>query len=103
MENWQISLNHNFLDEEEDISKWLYPNKVLEEARKRNMKPKLLRYVMIDHKSRIFYFQYFYTSGERAENGAEFFYNAWANKRPLIEKTIGIADYDGMYQFFRHT
>lgn len=94
---WHLKKGHGM--NEEDISKWLYPNKVLEEARKRDMKPKLLRYVMIDHKSRAFYFQYFYTSGERAENGAEFFYNAWADKRPLIEKTLGIADYDGMYQF----
>ena len=94
---WHLEKGHGM--KEEDISKWLYPNKVLEEARKRDMKPKLLRYVMIDHKSRAFYFQYFYTSGERAENGAEFFYNAWADKRPLIEKTLGIADYDGMYQF----
>ncbi len=94
---WHLEKGHGM--NEEDISKWLYPNKVLEEARKRDMKPKLLRYVMIDHKSRAFYFQYFYTSGERAENGAEFFYNAWADKRPLIEKTLGIADYDGMYQF----
>ena len=94
---WHLEKGHGM--NEEDISKWLYPNKVLEEARKRDMKPKLLRYVMIDHKSRAFYFQYFYTSGERAENGAEFFYNAWADKRPLIEKTLGIADYDGMSQF----
>lgn len=94
---WHLEKGHGM--NEEDISKWLYPNKVLEEARKRDMRPKLLRYVMIDHKSRAFYFQYFYTSGERAENGAEFFYNAWADKRPLIEKTLGIADYDGLYQF----
>ena len=63
------------------------------------MNPKLLRQFKITHKSRACYFQYFYTSGERAENGAEFFYNAGADKRPLIEKALGIADYDGMYQF----
>lgn len=84
---------------EEDITKWLYPNKVLEHAKQRDLKPKLLRYVMIDHKSRAFYFQYFYTSGERAQDGAEFFYNAWRNKSELIEKTLGIYNYDGMYQF----
>ena len=94
---WHLEKGHGM--NEEDISKWLYPNKVLEEARKRDMNPKLLRYVMIDHKSHAFYFQYFYTTGERAVDGAEFFYNAWADKRPLIEKVLGVCDYDGMYQF----
>ncbi len=84
---------------EEDIITWLYPNKVLEYAKKRDKSLKLLRYVMIDHKSRAFYFQYFYTTGERAQDGAEFFYKAWADKRPLIQKILGIADYDGLYQF----
>lgn len=83
---------------EEDLT-WLYPNKVLEQARIRDKSLKLLRFLMIDHKSRAFYFQYFYTTGERAVDGAEFFYNAWADKRPLIEKVLGVCDYDGMYQF----
>ena len=83
---------------EEDLT-WLYPNKVLEKAKIRDKSLKLLRFLMIDHKSRSFYFQYFYTTGERAQDGAEFFYNAWADKRPLIEKILGVCDYDGAYQF----
>lgn len=94
----QWHLEHGRAMREEDLV-WLYPNKVLEEAKKRDKKLKLLRYLMIDHKSRCFYFQYFYTSGENAKDGAEFFYNAWACKKPLIEKILGEVNYDGGYQF----
>lgn len=43
-------------------------------------KEHLLRYVIVDHKSDAFYFQYFYEKGEKVTNLVEFLYQAWVEK-----------------------
>ena len=44
------------------------------------VKTRLLRYVIVDHFSGAFYFQYFNTTGETQKNLYEFLINAWSKK-----------------------
>jgi hypothetical protein len=69
-----------------------YKNKGIEQAKK--YKRVLRRYVAIDHCSGAFYFEYFYAPGERAEDGAEFFFNAFSSKAPLLENSLGLMQSD---------
>ncbi len=82
---------------ERDVEKIFYQNKVVKEAKK--IKQELLRFVLIDHKSGAFFFWYYYTSGEKASDGLDFFSRAWGDKKELIKNTLGISDYNGKYQF----
>lgn len=82
---------------ERDVEKIFYQNKVVKEAKK--IKQELLRFVLIDHKSGAFFFWYYYTSGEKASDGLDFFSKAWGDKKELIKNTLGISDYNGKYQF----
>ena len=82
---------------ERDVEKIFYKNKVVKEAKK--IKHELLRFVLIDHKSGAFFFWYYYTSGEKASDGLDFFSRAWGDKKELIKNTLGISDYNGKYQF----
>ena len=80
---------------ERDFERLFYKNKVVKEAKK--IRQELLRFVIVDHCSGSFFFWYYYTSGERAEDGADFFYKAFADKKPLILKMLDV-DYKGKYQ-----
>lgn len=82
---------------ERDVEKIFYQNKVVRVAKK--IKHELLRFVLIDHKSGAFFFWYYYTSGEKASDGLDFFSKAWGDKKELIKNTLGISDYNGKYQF----
>lgn len=82
---------------ERDVEKIFYQNKVVKEAKK--IRQELLRFVLIDHKSGAFFFWYYYTSGEKASDGLDFFARAWGDKKELIKNTLGIPEYNGKYQF----
>lgn len=82
---------------ERDVEKIFYQNKVVRVAKK--IRQELLRFVLIDHKSGAFFFWYYYTSGEKASDGLDFFSKAWGDKKELIKNTLGISDYNGKYQF----
>lgn len=82
---------------EEDLT-WLHQNHVEEGLDKVKGKNKLLRFVLIDHCSGAFFFWYYYVTGERPREGADFFLKAWSKKEGLIEKTLGVKDYNGSYQ-----
>lgn len=84
---------------EMDTVRTMYKNKFIQTAKKLSKRPNILRYVLIDHCSGAFFVHYYLANAERPEEGADFFYRAWADKRPLIEKTLGIAEYSGAYQF----
>lgn len=77
--------NHGGL-KERDVERMFYNNKLVKEAKK--IKLELLRFVIVDHCSGAFFFKYYYTTGERAEDGADFFYNAWQNKADLINSML---------------
>ena len=80
---------------ERDVDRLFYKNKIVKEAKK--IRQELLRFVIVDHCSGSFFFWYYYTSGERAEDGADFFYRAFQEKSSLIFKTLNV-DYKGKYQ-----
>ena len=50
----------------------------------------LLRYVLIDHKTDIFYLQYFYAAGENLTNFVEFLYRAWSHKEDSLYPFQGV-------------
>lgn len=70
---------------ERDTEMTMYANKVVETVK--TIKKQLLRYVFVDHCSGAFYMEYFYASGERAADGADFLYRAMRPKDELIKKT----------------
>ena len=89
---WQFDVTNciqYFLDDkkgfgERDEEMELYKNKIVKTAK--GIKRQLLRYVVVDHCTGAFYFRYFYASGERAKDGADFFYEAMRPKDELIER-----------------
>ncbi|NOZ86876.1 MAG: transposase [Deltaproteobacteria bacterium] len=88
---WQFDVTNciqYFLDQkglgERDEEMELYKNKIVKTAKK--IRKELLRYVVVDHCTGAFYFRYFYASGERARDGADFFYEAMRPKDELIER-----------------
>ncbi len=82
---------------ERDFERLFYKNKVVKEAKK--IREELLRFVIVDHCSGSFFFWYYYTSGERTEDGADFFYKAFEDKKSLILKTLDV-EYKGKYQMY---
>ncbi len=90
---WQFDVTNclqYFLDEakgmgERDQEMELYKNKIVKTAKK--IKKELLRYVAVDHCTGAFYFRYFYASGERAIDGAQFLFEAMRPKDELIKQT----------------
>lgn len=90
---WQFDVTNclqYFLDAktgmgERDTEMTLYKNKLVKTAK--TIKKELLRYVVVDHCSGAFHFQYFYASGETAKDGADFLFQAMRPKDELIEKT----------------
>lgn len=46
----------------------------------KDIRDHLLRYVIVDHKSDVFFFRYFYAAGEKITNLVDFLYEAWAPK-----------------------
>ncbi len=90
---WQFDVTNclqYFLDDkgmgERDADMELYKNKIVKTAKK--IKKELLRYVAVDHCSGAFFFWYYYASGERAIDGADFLYKAFRPKDELIEATF---------------
>ncbi|ESP62833.1 hypothetical protein, putative phage associated protein [Smithella sp. ME-1] len=89
---WQFDVTNclqYFLDEkkglgERDTEMTMYKNKIVKTAKA--IKKELLRYVVVDHCSGAFYFQYFYATGERAADGSAFLFRAMRPKDELIKK-----------------
>ena len=69
---------------ERDTEMTLYPNKMVKTVK--TIKKELLRYAYVDHCSGAFYFEYFYATGERATDGADFLYRAMRPKDELIKQ-----------------
>ena len=90
---WQFDVTNclqYFLDDqkgmgERDMDMELYKNKIVKTAR--TIKKELLRYAAVDHCTGAFYFRYFYSSGERAIDGAEFLFEAMRPKDDIIKRT----------------
>lgn len=89
---WQFDVTNclqYFLDPkglgERDTEMTMYKNKVVKTAK--TIKKELLRYAVVDHCSGAFFFHYFYASGERAIDGAEFLFRAMRPKDELIKRT----------------
>jgi hypothetical protein len=89
---WQFDVTNclqYFLDKkgmgERDTEMTMYANKVVETVK--TIKKQLLRYAVVDHCSGAFFMQYFYASGERAADGAEFLFRSMRPKDELIKKT----------------
>lgn len=88
---WQFDVTNclqYFLDKkglgERDTSMTMYKNKIVKTAR--TIKRELLRYVIVDHCSGAFFFQYFYATGELAADGSAFLIQAMRPKDELIRK-----------------
>ena len=87
---WQFDVTNciqYFLDDkkgmgERDSEMELYKNKIVKTAQ--GIKKELLRYAAVDHCSGAFYARYFYASGERADDGSQFLYEAMRQKDELI-------------------
>ncbi len=89
---WQFDVTNclqYFLDAkgmgERDTEMTLYPNKMVKTVK--TIKKELLRYAVVDHCSGAMFFWYFYATGERASDGAEFLYKAMRPKDELIKQT----------------
>jgi hypothetical protein len=88
---WQFDVTNciqYFLDDkgmgERDADMTLYKNKIVKTAKQ--IKKELLRYVAVDHCTGAFYFRYFYASGEKARDGADFLFEAMRPKDELIQR-----------------
>ncbi len=88
---WQFDVTNclqYFLDQkgmgERDQEMELYKNKIVKTAK--TIKKELLRYAAVDHCTGAFYFRYFYASGERAIDGAQFLFEAMRPKDELLQK-----------------
>ncbi len=89
---WQFDVTNciqYFLDEkkgmgERDADMELYKNKIVKTAKQ--IRKELLRYAVVDHCTGVFYFRYFYASGERAIDGSQFLFEAMRPKDELIER-----------------
>ncbi|MGE4496318.1 MAG: hypothetical protein AB7E48_00445 [Deferribacterales bacterium] len=79
---------------ERDLEMNFYSNKAVKFLK--TIKRELLRFVMVDHCTGAFFFWYYYVPGERAEEGADFFYKAFARKDSLIQTYLNSET--GMYQ-----
>lgn len=89
---WQFDVTNclqYFLDPakgmgERDQDMTLYKNKIVKTAK--SIRRQLLRYAVVDHCTGAFYFRYFYASGERAQDGSTFLFEAMRPKKELIER-----------------
>lgn len=86
---WQFDVTNclqYFLDDkgmgERNPDMELYKNKIVKTAKA--IKKELLRYVAVDHCTGAFFFWYYYASGERAIDGADFLFKAMRPKDELI-------------------
>lgn len=89
---WQFDVTNclqYFLDDkgmgERDADMTLYKNKIVQTAK--SIKKELLRYAVVDHCTGAFFLWYYYASGERAIDGADFLYKAMRPKNEIIEQT----------------
>jgi hypothetical protein len=73
---------------ERDLQLEFYPNKVVKTVKK--IKRELLRFVIVDHCTGSVFFWYYYSPGERASDGADFFYKAFSGKQSLLQEYLGI-------------
>lgn len=88
---WQFDVTNclqYFLDDrkgmgERDADMTLYKNKIVKTAKA--IKKELLRFAVIDHCSGAFYFRYFYATGEKAADGAQFLFEAMRPKEEIME------------------
>lgn len=69
---------------ERDADMTLYKNKIVKTAKA--IKKELLRYVAVDHCTGAFFLWYYYASGERAIDGADFLFKAMRPKDELIKQ-----------------
>ncbi len=77
-----------------------YSNKLEDTVKKELIdKPKLHRYMLVDHCSGAFFFWYYYAKGENAVDGADFLFKSWSSKKQLINQHLNIDDYNGGYLF----
>ncbi|MGE4496838.1 MAG: hypothetical protein AB7E48_03085 [Deferribacterales bacterium] len=79
---------------ERDVELSFYNNKLVKSAKA--IKRELLRFVMVDHCTGAFFFWYYYSPGERAEDGADFFFKAFSKKDSLMKEYLNTET--GMYQ-----
>jgi hypothetical protein len=104
---WQFDVTNciqYFLDDkkgmgERDPDMELYQNKIVKTAK--SIRKELLRYAVVDHCTGAFYFRYFYASGERASDGAQFLFEAMRPKDEII-KSLWNGDSEsrsGKYRF----
>jgi transposase InsO family protein len=92
---WQFDVTNctqYFLDDkkgmgERDTELELSKNKIVKTAK--SIRRELLRYAAVDHCSGAFYFRYFYSSGERAIDGAQFLFEAMRPKTDLFPDAEG--------------
>jgi hypothetical protein len=90
---WQFDVTNclqYFLDDkgmgERDPDMELYKNKIVKTAKE--IKKELLRYVAVDHCTGAFFLWYYYASGERAMDGADFLFKAMRPKDELIRQVF---------------
>lgn len=88
---WQFDVTNclqYFLDDkgmgERSPDMELYKNKIIKTAKL--IKKELLRYVAVDHCTGAFFVWYYYASGERAIDGADFLFKAMRHKDELIKQ-----------------
>lgn len=91
---WQFDVTNclqYFLDDkgmgERDPDMELYKNKIVKTAK--TIRKELLRYAAVDHCTNAFFVWYYYASGERAIDGADFLYKAMRPKDELIRAVFG--------------
>ncbi len=77
-------------DEELELSR----NKIVRTAK--TIRRELLRYAVVDHCSGAFYFRYFYATGERKEDGAQFLFEAMRPKEDLSPACKGKYHFQGV-------
>lgn len=93
---WQFDVTNciqYFLDDkgptglnERDADMELYKNKIVKTAKA--IKKELLRYVAVDHCTGAFFLWYYYASGERAIDGADFLFKAMRPKDEIIKQVF---------------
>ncbi len=79
---------------ERDTELELSKNKIVKTAK--TIRRELLRYAVVDHCSGALYFRYFYSSGERAIDGAQFLYEAMRPKTDLFPEAEGKYPFQGV-------
>lgn len=96
---WYFDDKKGELEENTDLKRKYYSNKVEQTVEKElRGKKKLHRYVLVDHTSGAFFFWYYYSEGENSIDGADFLFKAWSSKKELVS-SITNEEYNGIYQF----